>query len=83
MTLLDLCGVGGKAVVVGRICLKPSVLTVVNGLRVVVVVVVVVVLTRIGFIRGLSNGAKKFGGGGKTIPGTKGPGGTCVELSIW
>ncbi|KAE9543854.1 hypothetical protein AGLY_001978, partial [Aphis glycines] len=30
---------------------------------------------------GFSKGPKKFGGGGKTIPGTNGPGGTLVEFS--
>lgn len=41
-----------------------------------------VVVEYTGRLAGLSSGAKKFGGGGKTIPGTRGPGGTSVELSV-
>lgn len=65
--------VGGKGVVVGRICFVAS----------------VVVVCGFFFLAGFggvflfsSNGAKKFGGGGSMMPGTKGPGGTSVELSF-
>lgn len=50
----------------------------VAGRSVVVVVGAGVVVVELEALRG----AKKLGGGGRMIPGTSGPGGTCVVLSF-
>lgn len=61
--------------------------TTITGLAVVVVVVETGAAV-VGFCGGLMvleggfNLPKKFGGGGRTIPGTNGPGGTALELSL-